>query len=89
MEAFVDVVERYSSCRIDEVSRKKGDEEVAIAGMPNTIKVIRTRKGDKMAFVTLEDDTGAVEVIFFKDVYQSSRLALESDRSDSSASLEL
>lgn len=80
VEAFESEVERYASCRIDRIGTKKGDEDVAIAGMPNTIKVIRTRKGDKMAFVTLEDDTGAVEVIFFKDVYQSSRAALESDQ---------
>jgi DNA polymerase III subunit alpha len=80
VEAFVDEVDRYTSHRIEELSGVKGDSEVAIAGMPSTIKVIRTRRGDKMAFVTLEDDTSMVEVIFFSEPYQNARAALESDQ---------
>jgi DNA polymerase-3 subunit alpha len=80
VEAFADEVERYASHRISGLSLVKGDTDVAVAGMPTTIKVIRTRKGDKMAFVTLEDDTSAVEVVFFADAYRSSRLALESEQ---------
>jgi DNA polymerase-3 subunit alpha len=80
VEAFVDEVDRYASCRIAELSRVKGDNDVSIAGMPSTIKVIRTRRGDKMAFVTLEDDTAAVEVIFFSEPYQNARAALEADQ---------
>ena len=80
VQAFVDEVDRYASCRIANISEKAADSEISIAGMPSSIKVIRTRKGDKMAFVTLEDDTGAVEVVFFSDAYQSARVALESDQ---------
>jgi DNA polymerase-3 subunit alpha len=80
VQAFVNEVERYTSCKIADLSKKKAGIEVAIAGMPSTMKVIRTRRGDKMAFVTLEDDTSSVEVVFFSEPYQNARAALESDQ---------
>ena len=35
------------------------------------IKVIETKKGDKMAFVTGSDETGSKEFIFFPKVYRN------------------
>ena len=36
-----------------------------------TVKEINTKKGDRMAFITLEDLKGSVEVISFSDVYKN------------------
>ncbi len=40
-----------------------------IAGMISECKVILTKKGDKMAFVTFEDLSGKIECLFFPRVY--------------------
>lgn len=40
-----------------------------IAGMISESKVILTKKGDKMAFVTFEDLSGKIECLFFPRVY--------------------
>lgn len=54
---------------------RMGDENdpskrmMVIAGMISESKVIVTKKGDKMAFVTLEDLTGKIECLFFPRVF--------------------
>jgi DNA polymerase III subunit alpha len=44
-------------------------EDVSIAGVVSTLKEITTKRGDRMAYVTLEDTKGIVEIIFFPDLY--------------------
>ncbi len=41
-----------------------------IGGIVNTIREILTKKGQKMAFLQLEDLTGTTEIILFPSVYQ-------------------
>jgi DNA polymerase-3 subunit alpha len=54
---------------------RMGDEHdpskrsMVIAGMISESKVIMTKKGDKMAFVTLEDLSGKIECLFFPRVF--------------------
>ncbi|MEO8065641.1 MAG: DNA polymerase III subunit alpha, partial [Candidatus Doudnabacteria bacterium] len=40
-----------------------------IGGIITSVKKIVTKKGDPMAFVDIEDTTGAIEVIFFPNLY--------------------
>jgi DNA polymerase-3 subunit alpha len=42
---------------------------VVVAGMVIENKVIMTKKGDKMAFVTIEDLSGKIECLFFPKTY--------------------
>ncbi|OPX90884.1 MAG: DNA polymerase III subunit alpha [Pelotomaculum sp. PtaB.Bin013] len=44
-----------------------------------SIKKINTRKGDMMAFLTLEDLTGTVEVLVFPRPYESNKLIIKVD----------
>jgi DNA polymerase-3 subunit alpha len=55
-------------------------ERVAIAGLVSQIKEIRSKNGDRMAFVTLEDMVGLVEVVVLPDVYSTSENLLGSDK---------
>ena len=41
------------------------DQQVCIAGIVEAIKLKTTRSNTTMAYVTMEDDTGSVELIFF------------------------
>ena len=44
-------------------------DAIRIGGMVRNTKIIKTKKGDLMAFVTLEDLHGAVEIIVFSSLY--------------------
>jgi DNA polymerase-3 subunit alpha len=52
---------------------------MVIAGMVAENKVILTKKGDKMSFVTFEDLSGKIECLFFPKVYAEYQQFLVSD----------
>jgi DNA polymerase-3 subunit alpha len=52
--------------------------EVKICGLVSGLKEITTKKGDRMAFLTLEDMKGFVEVILFPEVFKASLNLLRS-----------
>jgi DNA polymerase-3 subunit alpha len=58
---------------------KQNGSEVTICGVASSVKEIQTRKGDRMAFLTLEDMKGFVEVILFPDVFKASLAYVRGD----------
>jgi DNA polymerase III alpha subunit len=52
---------------------------VTVAGMITTIRRIQTKKGDPMAFVQLEDETGSGEVVLFPRTYAAGQALLVED----------
>jgi DNA polymerase III subunit alpha len=71
--------------RPEGLNPRAGDEHdpskrsMVIAGMVSESKVIMTKKGDKMAFVTFEDLTGKIECLFFPKVFAEFQEFLGSD----------
>jgi len=59
------------------VDRPAGSE-VTICGLVSGLKEITTKKGDRMAFLTLEDMKGLIEVILFPEVYRAGLTLLRS-----------
>ena len=53
---------------MDEESDYQDDQIVSIAGIVQTIKMKTTRNNSVMAYVTLEDDTAAIEMLAFSNV---------------------
>jgi DNA polymerase-3 subunit alpha len=80
IEAYVDLVKRVTTCPLHELEFERADSEVRVAGMVSTFRQIKTRRGDKMAFVTLEDALGSVECVFFSEPWANSRVAVTSDQ---------
>ena len=80
IEAYMGIVPKVTSCPISHLIHKKPDSEVKIAGMVSTFRQIRTRRGDKMAFVTLEDIGGSVECVFFSEPWARSQRAITSEQ---------
>ena len=62
---------RKVECSIKELADKKDDEWVTVGGMVAECKKIRTKKGDPMAFITLDDLEAQVEVLIFNSAYAS------------------
>ena len=53
--------------------------EVVVGGLVSSVKRTITRSGSSMAFLTLEDLTGSVEVVVFPRVYEQQAYALKRD----------
>jgi len=56
------------------------ERDVLIGGTVAGLKQITTKKGDPMAFVTFEDQTGSIEIIVFTDVYRQARPLLQGEQ---------
>ena len=61
------------------VSRVKDGEKVVVGGMLTAKTIKHTKTGKTMAFVTLEDLVGTVEVVIFPRDYENNRNMLEED----------
>jgi DNA polymerase-3 subunit alpha len=61
--------------------REKRDREAVVgAALVTDLRVILDRKGNPMAFVTVEDVHGSYEIIAFSDCYQKRRKKLQQDQ---------
>jgi len=69
LKDFKAEIERLTTCSIGNVSQRKDRDRVVLCGIVGNIKKISTKNGGQMAFLTLEDLTGSVEVVVFPDLY--------------------
>ena len=53
---------------MDEEGHYQDDSNVSVAGIVQSIKMKTTRNNSMMAYVTVEDDTGAIEMLAFSNV---------------------
>jgi DNA polymerase-3 subunit alpha len=58
--------------------RRNGGVDVAVGGIVASIRQLKTRKGDRMAVIMLEDPHGSIEVVVFPEAYTKSSSVLES-----------
>ncbi|MBM5790052.1 DNA polymerase III subunit alpha [Candidatus Parcubacteria bacterium] len=65
---------------LGELSHKRNGTFVKLAGLITNVHEIVTRKGDPMAFVTVQDTKHSFEVVVFPDIFAKSREALKEDR---------
>ena len=79
LEEYTQEIKKYCSCPIQDLHTFKDKSNVKIAGMVENIKIKRTKKGDKMANIILEDMTGSIEVIIFPDLFNRVFNILKSD----------
>jgi DNA polymerase-3 subunit alpha len=74
-----DVIKRFSTCDTAGLIERADKEEVTVCGIVTGIKLLNTRKGDRMAFVTLEDLSGFVEMVVFPETYTEAAELLNSE----------
>ncbi|MFZ5482221.1 MAG: DNA polymerase III subunit alpha [Myxococcota bacterium] len=76
VEDFAAEISRWASASLDHVGQLDLDREVHLCGIVASLRVIKTKKGDKMAFVALEDLGGTIEAVFFPEAFAKSQAAL-------------
>ncbi|MGH7232305.1 MAG: OB-fold nucleic acid binding domain-containing protein, partial [Nitrospiraceae bacterium] len=69
---YAAVIEKFSTAKSDCLAELSDGKEIRLCGIVNTVKLMTTKKGDRMAYFTLEDLHGMIEIIAFPDLYKSS-----------------
>jgi DNA polymerase-3 subunit alpha len=70
----------YTTANTQTLTEFRDGEKASLGGMVLKTRLQTTRKGDRMAFVTLEDVQGQVEVILFPEVYKEFGATLETEQ---------
>jgi len=68
---YQETIKRLTVEDTSTLSRLPNGQEVKVCGLVNNLKEIVTKKGERMAFLTLEDMKGVVEVILFPEVFKN------------------
>lgn len=55
------------------------EQKVIMAGVISAIRTMLTKRGERMAFITLEDNEAEYEVALFADIYQTNKKKLDAD----------
>jgi DNA polymerase-3 subunit alpha len=71
LSPYEDEIKKYTDLDTSTLPKLQSGAEVKICGLASGLKEIVTKKGDRMAFLTLEDMKGFVEVILFPEVFKA------------------
>jgi len=69
LSRYENVLEKFTNTNSVTLKEQNDGDTIRIGGMVTNTKIIKTKRGDLMAFVALEDLHGAVEIIIFSSLY--------------------
>lgn len=72
LEIYINEIKKLTNDDTSTLSALSNGSEVKICGIVSAVKEIHTKKGERMAFLNLEDMKGFVEVVLFPEVYKTS-----------------
>jgi DNA polymerase-3 subunit alpha len=76
LSRYQEEIQKHTDLDTSTLSKLQNGVEVKICGLVSGLKEIVTKKGDRMAFLTLEDMKGFVEVILFPEVFKAASSCL-------------
>lgn len=76
---YVEEMSKFNIVGIEALSEMRDGAKAEICGLKTTFRELMTRKGEKMAFATIEDLTGSIEVTIFPQAYTAAADALAED----------
>lgn len=79
LDFYADQLSAVCTADTQSIGEKREGSEVVLCGMISIIKELNTKKGERMAFLSLEDKEGIVEVVSFSDTFAEARPLLSED----------
>jgi len=79
LDRHEDMIEKFANINTSLLKERNDGDVVRIGGIVANVKTITTKRGDLMAFVTIEDMHGTAEITIFSSVYATSTTLLIDD----------
>ena len=73
LDKYRDELVYFTTYRIGDLPQVPDNREVTIGGIVTSVKRTLDKRGNTMAFVTVEDYSGSVELILFSDCYEKGK----------------
>jgi DNA polymerase-3 subunit alpha len=80
LERFRAELEQWASASTTTLAQKAANGEVTVGGIVTGLRLIKTKKGDRMASFVLEDLEGAVDCLVFPETYKRAAVRLADDQ---------
>jgi DNA polymerase-3 subunit alpha len=80
LERFKAELEQWASATTGSLGQAAGNGEISVGGVITGLRLIRTKKGDRMATFVLEDTEGSVECLVFPETYKQTAGRLADDQ---------
>lgn len=80
IEIVADELSKFSVFPLKSIMSAQKDTKRKVAGIILQVRSMQTKKGDRMAFVTLDDRNFRAEIVVFSDLFQEKRKLLEKDK---------
>ena len=79
LSKYAKILKNYATATTANLSEFNHQAEVTIGGIIDTMKEILTKKGDKMAFLSLQDLHGSCETVVFPSAYKAAGTLIQKD----------
>lgn len=80
MNGLDGILRSKTTCTIEGLSDQTPKKKVMVAGIVGSLKEFITKKGTRMAFGTLEDQTSVVELVIFAEAYSKHQESLKGSK---------
>jgi DNA polymerase-3 subunit alpha len=80
LERFRADLEQWASATTGTLAERTGNGEVTVGGVVTGLRLIKTKKGDRMASFVLEDLEGSIETLVFPETYRKTAGRLADDQ---------
>lgn len=79
LESYLPIIKVLKRVQLQKLSELPPKTNVSVVGFISSIKTIKTKKGDQMAFITISDESGEVDGVIFPKVYNAFGAALKEE----------
>lgn len=79
INAYQEELAKLTTHKISEVDITR-NQSLRLAGLIINLRTIQTKRGDRMAFLTLDDQSGRMEIVIFSDIYDANLNNLQKDK---------
>ena len=79
LSAYQHIISQITPLDTNSIKEAETTDDVTIVGIVNGCKEITTKRGDRMATITLEDTKGIIEAVVFPDLFSKNLLVIKSD----------
>ncbi len=77
LNRFMNEFKHFTTCRLIDLHPRQ--QQVCVAGMITQVRTRQTKRGDRIAILTLEDSGSQIEAVCFSDCYHKFRNLLNED----------
>ena len=82
IDVYIKELDQFTSCHLVDVDvgNSKGKKNVTLAGLVVGVRIMNTKSGSRMAFLTLDDKTARIEIGVYGELYDQRRDVIHKDK---------